>query len=315
MRRILRLTALSALAAFALAPSALAFGTINWLGQHAEHEHITRWGLAQAGLGPATLDELAGKTGTFGAVGAPDRPDRGLLGIKAAHCDGGDHLDRPGYPQSAADAQARLQDCRAWIIANLDHAVADAGGLAKSDPASAGVGCAFDGKRRGSAKCLVIEDLGLALHATQDFYAHTNWVDRPAPGPITVENPPGLNHQGPAPWLDPTANAPFPSGLISGCYDGFPESRYCGAGGPNPRVQHQNLNKDEGVIDEQAGVIHAGETRRGRVEGNFQRAVAAAAADTKSKWAFFVTRLRQAYGPARSAEILCLIRSDRPTAC
>ncbi|HVN01872.1 MAG TPA: hypothetical protein VMT68_16860 [Caulobacteraceae bacterium] len=294
---------------------ALAFGTINWLGQHAEHEHITRWGLADAGFGPATLDVLAGKTGTFGAVGAPDRPDRGLLDVKAAHCDGGDHLDRPGYPQSEAEARARLQDCRAWIFANLDRAAKDAGGLAKAAPASADLDCALDGQRRGSAKCLVLEDLGLALHATQDFYAHTNWVDRPAPGPITVENPPGLGHEGSAPWLDPTLDAPFPAGLISGCYDGFPETRYCGAGGPNPRVQHRNLNKDEGVIDERAGVIHAGETPRGRVEGNFQRAVAAAVADTKSKWAFFEARVRQTYGPARAAEVLCLIRADRPSAC
>ena len=76
---------------------ALAFGTINGLGQNAEHERITRQGLASFRLGALTLDELAGKKGTFGAVGAPDRPDRGLMSVSAAHCDNGDWLESPGY--------------------------------------------------------------------------------------------------------------------------------------------------------------------------------------------------------------------------
>jgi hypothetical protein len=33
------------------------------------------------------LDQLAGKNNTFGAVGAPDNPLRGLMSEKAAHCD------------------------------------------------------------------------------------------------------------------------------------------------------------------------------------------------------------------------------------
>ena len=68
----------------ALSAPAAAFGTIDGLGQHTEHEEITRAALVRAGLDRETLDSLAGRKGTFGAVGAPDRPDRGLLGEAAA---------------------------------------------------------------------------------------------------------------------------------------------------------------------------------------------------------------------------------------
>lgn len=83
---------------------ALAFGSVNIIGQQAERERITRAGLSAYHLGPDTLDEIAAKRGSFGAIGAPDRPGRGLINVKSAHCDGGDHLDTPGYPQSAKDA-------------------------------------------------------------------------------------------------------------------------------------------------------------------------------------------------------------------
>ena len=40
------------------------------------------------------------------------------------------------------------------------------------------------------------EDLGILLHASEDFYSHTNWVDQPdSTQPIGVENPPGLNRR------------------------------------------------------------------------------------------------------------------------
>ncbi len=57
-----------------LVPQAQAFGTIRSLGQNAEHERITRNGLASFGFGPDSLSEIAGKNGTWGAVGAPTTP-------------------------------------------------------------------------------------------------------------------------------------------------------------------------------------------------------------------------------------------------
>ncbi|MDH3262376.1 MAG: hypothetical protein OEM24_00090, partial [Paracoccaceae bacterium] len=142
--------------------SALPFGTINSLGQSAEHEKITRLALGREGFEPRTLDELAGKTGTFGAVGAPDRPDRGLMSNKSAHCDGGDHLNLPGYPQTAEDARRRLGACRQWVFANLNAAVDAAGrlldrnGRVRDSQIPTRVPCGYNG-RSGRAKCDVLE--------------------------------------------------------------------------------------------------------------------------------------------------------------
>ncbi|HLI67617.1 MAG TPA: hypothetical protein VKU90_14735 [Caulobacteraceae bacterium] len=299
----------------ALAQPAGAFGTLNILGQHSEHQRITRWALADAGLGRKTMDALAGVDGRFGAVGAPDDPFRGLLGVKAAHCDGGDYLDTPDYPHPRDAAQARLETCRRWIFDHLDQAVRDAGALATPRREDGAVpSCAFDGRRAGSARCLVLEDLGLAFHAAQDFYAHTNWVDHATPGPIGPANPPGLAQDGRSAWIDPRRNSPFPSGLISGCYDGFPEWLHCGALFGPARAQHRYLNKDEGEIDVAAQTVGPGETPRGRIDDNFQRAVRAAVADTRSKWLYVEDRIRAAYG-ADANRILCRLTSDTPATC
>ncbi|WP_454713539.1 hypothetical protein [Caulobacter segnis] len=183
------------------APQALAFGTIKKFGQNAEHERITRQGLANLGFGDGTLSQLAGTDGTFGAVGAPDDPTGDLMDDKAAHCDGGDYFNKPGYAQSQAAAQAQLTACRAWVMAKIDEAVTDADGLVKSDlsldSTSTFGGCAFNGMK-GRAKCNVLEDMGLAFHAAQDFYSHSNWVDAVRPMP-SIGNPAGLNNNAPAP--------------------------------------------------------------------------------------------------------------------
>ncbi len=149
---MLRSTAAAAAAFFCLTGGVLAFGSVNVAGQQAEHERITRAALSVYRLGPDTTDEIAGKRGSFGAVGAPDRPDRGLLSTKAAHCDGGDHLDAPGYPQSAAAALERLSACRAGIFAHLNAAVkaagatADRNGHIDSAEIPSFVSCTYNGK-------------------------------------------------------------------------------------------------------------------------------------------------------------------------
>ncbi len=307
-------SAMAAAAALAcLTTSAFAFGSVNIAGQQAEHERITRAALAGFHLGSETMDEIAGKRRSFGAVGAPDRPDRGLLSTKSAHCDGGDHLDTPGYPQSANDAAAHLAACRAGIFAHLSAAVKAAGAIAdrrgniNSSEIPTFVSCTYNGKP-GRAKCNVLEDLGLAFHAAQDFYAHTNWVDTPANGPIGLDNPPGLGNSGPAPWLAPGNRSAPPAGLISGCFDGIPERLHC-----RGRVHHADLNKDTGPIDPLSGRAGTGTTTRGAVNGNFARAVAAAIADTRSKWAWFEARVVATYGSGRA--IVCAIRNDSENAC
>lgn len=294
---------------------ARAFGTVRFMGQNAEHERITRAALPD--LAPRTLDELAGRNGRFGAVGAPDHPLRGLMSDAAAHCDGGDHLTSPPapasppYPQSAAQAEMKLNACRAWIMRWLDEAVRAAAPLAAPTPENTALDCKFNGAP-GPAKCKVLENFGIALHAAQDFYSHSNWTDRPGRDPLSAENPPGLGRTGPAPWLDPRQDAPFPAGLISGCYEGFPENFYCTYDG-HRRVRHGALNKDTGKIENGRG--QAGATPRGRVNDNFARAVAAAIADTADKWRYLEERLIAEHGEETGGRIICALTHDDPGGC
>jgi hypothetical protein len=295
VKRTLGVLAVSALVISA--PQALAFGTIRGLGQNAEHERITRQGLVSFGFGPATLSMLAGKNGEFGAVGAPDRPDRGLMSSKDAHCDGGDYFDAPGYPRTQAVAQEQLTACRRYIVARLNQAVLDAGDLVKPDltfgSISTSGGCNFTGHRL-RAKCNVLEQMGLAFHAAQDFYSHSNWIDAEA-APGSIDSPPGLNKSYPAPWLSPNGST-FPTGLISGCYEGFPESMHC-----DGRIRHATLNKDT------AG------TRRGA--GSYNRAMNVAAQDTQDKWRWYERQLASRYTAPRAQKMLCVLKSDDPKTC
>jgi hypothetical protein len=282
----------------ALVPQAQAFGTIRSLGQNAEHERITRQGLASFGFGSDAMSEIAGKNGTWGAVGAPDNPTRGLSGSKPAHCDGGDFFSPGAYPQSAATAQSILTSCRTYIYNNINAAVTDAARLVKPngqlDSTSTFGGCTYNGTK-GRAKCNVFEDMGMAFHASQDFYSHSNWIDTPRASP-SIANPQGLNHTAPAPWLS-AGGAGFPGGLISGCYDGFPESLYCGG-----RIKHATLNKDT-----------AGSTRG--AGGMYTRAMNVAAADTRDKWAYFESRLIATYGASRGNKMICVLKRDNPGSC
>jgi hypothetical protein len=281
-----------AVATLALAPQALAFGTIRSFGQNAEHERITRKAMEGAGFGGATLDLLAGKNGTFGAVGAPDRPGRDLITVSQAHCDDGDWFNKSGYAQSLTQANDALRACRTLMYQNLDQALAHAGDLVRPDlsygDTTTGSDCPFDGKK-GSPKCRVLEYFGLALHASQDFYSHSNWVDAPRARP-TVEDPQGLNNNGPADWLGPAQPQAVPAGLITGCY-GFPEWANCGG-----RVKHAYLNKDTASTS----------------RGGYDKAMRVAAEDTRAKWDQFSANVRKRYGDARGNKILCVIRSDRP---
>lgn len=264
------------------------------------------------GFEPKTLDEIAGKRGAFGAVGAPDRPDRGLItGSSFAHCDNGDHLAVAGYPNGQAQARAVLVSCQQWIFQNLDGAIADAGALLDSQgriddsQIPTVLSCVYNGQP-GRAKCNVLEKLGLALHASQDFYSHTNWTDaNPAP-PHGIANPPGLGNCGPAPWIN-QRNAGFPDGLLSGCFEGVPESRFC-----DNRVRHDVLNKDKGRITVATGAVGRGTSPRAAGNDNFAYAVIAAVQDSQAKWRAFESGVLNRYGEARGTKIICAVIRDDP---
>lgn len=305
---------------------AFAFGTIKGLGQNLEHERITRRAFTCANNKPTndcfekkTLASLAGAPGDFGAVGTPDR---GSLIFRAeAHCDGGDHFDVAGYPQSKAEAQAKIAACRAWMETKLDEAVTAAGDLLDANGALRDselptiIACRFGGQIKGRAKCNVLEHFGILLHASQDFYSHTNWTDAADKGaPLSPANPPGLNNRGPAPYIELRSEAPFPAGLISGCFEqksaiSEPDNCNYGKDGKLPRVKHLALNKDKGSIDPKIG---AGTTDRGRINDNFRNAAEAAVADSKEKWAVLQEQLIMTYGPSRGSRMICALTRDKP---
>lgn len=312
--------------ALLIAMFAGAFGTVRGMGQDAEHGRITRRALGcesvtppAACLEPDTLDSLAGSPGDFGAVGAPDR-GRGML-TSHAHCSGGDYFAIPNYPQSRAEAEATLTECRDYMLGNLRHAVIDAADLLdddndiRSSQIPGFIPCIYAGQEHGRAKCNVLAHLGRILHAGQDFYSHSNWVDEADPTrPIGPDNPPGLGQTGRSPWLDLQVATPdFPDGLISGCFDTesfLGEERGCVYDDSGAhRVRHLDLNKDTGQIDPAIGV---GTTHRGRHSDNFERAVSAAIDDSAHHWRSFQSLLVAEYGQERADLMICAIRRDDP---
>lgn len=313
----MRLAPVLAVLAFVLAaPAAQAFGTINGMGQSAEHEKITRLALRcpDAGaecFGPRTLDVVAGRRGSFGMVGGPDMVPA-LIAQSSAHCDNGDFLGSvPGYGQTRVDAQAALESCRAWMRTNIDLAARRAGDILDAQgairPGQASANCKAYDRSQPSAKCKALEAFGAALHAAQDFYSHTNFTDHRAPGDSGIVNPPGFGAPSTAHWLDWRRPVNFPQDVISGCFTGVPERLFCGG-----RVRHAALNKDTGEIDLASGRIGEGTTPRGKVRGNFARAVAAARDETRIKWATLKDLLVETYGAERGARIACVLRSDNP---
>jgi hypothetical protein len=299
------------------ASPALAFGTIVGMGQNAEHERITRHALACTDsttdcFQPASLDALAGGKGNWGAVGIPDRGD--LIPVNKMHCDGGDWLDVHGYPQTRDAAQAALVACRNWMVQKLNDAVRDAAKLVNDEnnvrQSQILLPCTFQTEVKENAKCTVIADFGMLLHASQDFYAHTNWVDHAdSMQPVGPANVPGLAQTGRAPWIDLRKDTPFPGGLISGCFENAPEEKYCNYGEGLSRAKRLMLNKDMGTIDPQVG---RGTTPRGLIDDNFARAVSAAIDDTRDKWATLEEHLASTYGDGPGGRMACVLTHDRP---
>ena len=322
MGNSLRIFALAFAACLAAAAGAFAFGIEPPnKGVGSEHERITRAAITD--MDAATLDALAGKGGNAGAVGAPDAHESSR-NDPAAHCDGGDYLapaaDATPYAQTAEQAQAALDNCRQRIRAELNAAVLAAGKLATAQGEDLSLDCNFNSPI--GAKCEVLNHLGRAFHTAQDFYARTNWVDRPAAGPVSPDNPPGLGQIGRAKWLDPRLNEPFPTGLMSGCpgeLEVMGVTIGCEYGDWSPltglrRVLSADLSKDFGPIGRGKGGL--GMTPRGAINRNFARAVEAAVEDTVDKWAYFKEQVGKTFG-ADAPKIICTLQSDTgdTTAC
>jgi hypothetical protein len=299
-----------------------AFGTINSLGQRSEHERITRAALAcppgtksdGSCFEPRSLDQLAGRTGTFGAVGAPDLDE---FFAAVPHCTDADFFEVPGYPQSRAAANAALLGCVNHLRMRFRQGIDGAERLFDSDGELVGsqvdltTDCTFAGGVAGRAKCNAIEGLGRALHGAQDFYSHSNWADEADPTrPIGITNPRGLNLPGPTPILDlaGTSAPAIPPDLITGFYPGvFTDT--CPRDG---RITHACINKDFALIDPVSGAVSDPRTPRGQVGANAAKAVAGAIAETRRQWADFRAALVTRYGAELGKRMALAIAQDVP---
>ncbi|MDO8188897.1 hypothetical protein Q7L71_25055, partial [Conexibacter sp. CPCC 205706] len=342
------------------ASSAQAFGTV-WgiLGQHSEHERVTRLGLQCGGtvqapecFQPVSLDNLAGKRGSFGAVGAADNIPLHLHRDRDYwHCDNSDwvaetlHGIRGRYGQSDTDAHRRLYQCIQWGRDKL-YGTSEIGGGSfppatptwgavpqartlwknrKPDTSNPGVGifsttCTYNGTRGLRPKCNVLEPFGYVLHMAEDFYSHTNWADYADPARrLSVQNPIGLGRSDLAPFLDLRVGyrGTQPGNFTGSCYP----KKKCG----DKRVIHGEsskdlgLNKDKGLIDIRSGRVTDPGTPRGAVvvEGvsNVQRAVDMAAREARRQWVVFRQALTDEYGPADAARFACVLTTDRAEVC
>lgn len=316
--------------------SAGAFGSLNIVGQNAEHEHVTREiGKADPAWQPNSLSMLAGKDGNLGGVGAPDRPwDTSSNVLKGSgpaykHCDDGDYLAKAGYPQSKSAAQTAFEDCIDYYQSLVERAVVYSGKLVKSD-LSVNPSVFQDTDRipstfkpdnvckykfsmaadDGGPKCDVMNALGRALHMAEDIYAHTNWADLADPTrPISVSNPPGLGRTDIPSFLRFPADTVVPDGLISGCDDTASGTQNC-----DNRVSHSGLAKDNGEINDDGSTSPTTKYPRGDVivDGvtNFQRAVEGGKKQAVSTWEDFKAAVVQKYGTARGEKIISVIQSD-----
>nr|WP_163017292.1 CinY protein [Streptomyces chartreusis] len=301
-------------------PPAEDFGTVNSFGQSAEHEKITRAALACKGgepsgtcFQPSSLNQLAGASGTFGAVGAPDSDE--ILDFEA-HCDDADFLDRPGYPQSRSQATAALQACISHLKEDFRSGVNNAAsivsaGRIQSNEVSLSPSCTFTMGVHGRSKCNSLEGLGRALHGVQDFYSHSNWADQADSAHSTgITNPPGLNRAFVAPFLSLTASAPddatIPRELSTGCFSLAPWG--CGS-----RITHDTLNKDTGTISPVTGEALSPTTDRGQIGTNFSKAVRLAVLDTQRQWALFRNSLVMKYGVSVGRTMACALTHDDPS--
>lgn len=154
----------------------------------------------------------------------------------------------------------------------------------------------------GTAKCMTILHLGLAMHVAQDFYLHSNWADGRDPAlPAAARNPNGLLRSDLAPFL----RFPVPVGYT------LPGNLVTGDDPTNRRkaaIRSQDLDKDEGDVSPRTGAASDPRTKRGRVVidgvSNFARAVDLARKQVRSTWQDFIRRLSEQYLPANRAELM-----------
>ncbi|MFJ8014072.1 hypothetical protein [Streptomyces sp. NPDC096339] len=281
------------------------------------HEAVTRAALPWE---PVTLTAMA--DARDGAINANDHPP--YFDIGPLHCDNADYLApryAPAYPRTRDEATTELLACIRTSVTRFRGAVraadglVDAEGKVRADQSDLSSPCTWDGKP-DRAKCGVLEQLGRGWHQLEDFYSHSNWTDRPAPGPVSLDNPPGLGRSAPAPFLDirrysamedaewtSDARARIPADLATGCYPDV-DSTGVRSPGCEGRVPHNRvLNKDTAAA------------ARSGTDDNFGHATAGATAEITRQWNDFKADLLAAYPDHdRGAQMVCALTHDDPAA-
>ncbi|MEU4123873.1 MULTISPECIES: hypothetical protein [Streptomyces] len=279
------------------------------------HEDITRRALPWE---PATLTAMA--DARDGAVNADDK--RPYFDLGPLHCDNADYLaprHARDYPRTRDEASTELVACVGTSVARFRKAVraadglVDAHGRVRADQTDLSTPCTWD-ERPGPAKCAVLEQLGRGWHPLEDFYSHSNWADRAAPGALGIANPPGLDRSEVAPFFDirrysamedadwtREVRALVPEDLATGCYPDF-DSTGVKPASCHGRVAHnRDLNKDTPA------------SARAKTDDNFRRATAGATAEITRQWKSFEDELRSAYPEGgRGAQMVCALVHDDP---
>ncbi|MFD9356973.1 hypothetical protein [Streptomyces sp. NPDC060031] len=283
------------------------------------HETITRAALPWE---PATLFEMA--DAREGAINANDHGGYFLLG--PLHCDNADYLApryAEDYPRSRDEASTELLACVRTSVARFRNAVRAADGLVdvhgkvRADQSDLSSHCTWK-ETPDRAKCDVLEQLGRGWHQLQDFYSHSNWSDRAAPGPVGLADPPGLARTDVAPFFDirryssmkdadwtRDARARIPVDLTTGCYSDL-DSTGVKAEDCAGRVTHnRDLNKDTAA------------SRRSKTGDNFSHATSGATAEITRQWNDFKAELLTTYpNDGRGEQMICaLVHDDPRTSC
>ncbi|MEC4571357.1 hypothetical protein [Streptomyces virginiae] len=279
------------------------------------HEDITRRALPWQ---PATLTAMA--DARDGAVNADDK--RPYFDLGPLHCDNADYLaprHAPDYPRTRDEATTELVACVGTSVARFRRAVraadglVDADGRVRADQTDLSAPCTWD-ERPGPAKCAVLEQLGRGWHPLEDFYSHSNWADRAAPGALGITNPPGLGRSEVAPFFDirrysamkdadwtREVRALVPEDLATGCYPDFDSTGVKPADCDGRVAHNRDLNKDTPA------------SARAKTGDNFRRATAGATAEITRQWKAFEDELRSAYPEGgRGAQMVCALVHDDP---
>jgi hypothetical protein len=328
--------------------SSFLFTTGSYAYNEANHKQAVSDGLKSSG------DIFDSKT-MSNLTKALMKPDGDQWYNLPAHCDGGDYLSNNNnggkpYPISREQANEYYNQCVRDMVKYLTNAVQAADKLVlpsgsgyKIDTAQLinSADCAnkdewtwvkgsYDSSRKwkmGSykpsgltqdprAKCVVLRNFGRILHATTDFYAHTNYADKANPiMPVGIENPPGLNQAPtPAPLLetyslwqyrktlsDPNgaqadqtmkdkigkSEGRFPADLTSGCwvYSDEEYQRKCA----NRILESSTMQKDNST-----------DNRSLAAKNNFENAFNTAAADVRRQWETLKSALNETYGSEKA---------------